>query len=204
MEHAQLAEFAATTSKNLMMETKFRMAAINSTQNYIMLAEASLKRDIESVSAKLDTERTDIKIMKDRNQTKFDSIDSMSATIIRLSQDIYEVQKTLESMESNLQQQKSNKSKTPPGNNVRQPDIVPPDIMDIDTITQLTTALSSTASKTKSKTVHFNEIADVKIIKCRPYSRMKTAKTNKQKSTIATLTGSVIALCNWDPGAELG
>ena len=85
-------------------------------------------------------------------------------------------------MESNLQQQKSNKSKTPPKNNVRQPNIVPPDIMDIDTVTSIfKTALLSTASKTKSKTVHFNEIADVKIIECRPYSRMKTAKTNKRK-----------------------
>ena len=91
-------------------------------------------------------------------------------------------------MESNLQRQKSNKSQTPPGNNVRQPDIVPPDIMDIDTVTQSTTAtgilktaLSATASKTKSKTVHFNEIADVKIIECRPYSWMKTAKTSKRK-----------------------
>ena len=60
--------------------------------------------------------------------------------------------------------------------------------MDIDTVTQLTTttgilktASLSTASKTKSKMVHFNEIADVKIIECRPYSRMKTAKTNKRK-----------------------
>ena len=105
----------------------------------------------------------------------------MSAGIIRLSQDICEVQKTLESTESNLQQQESNKSRIPPGTNVRQPDIVPPDIMDIDTVTQSTTASSSTTSKTKSKTVHFNEIADVKIIKCRPYSRLKTAKTNKQK-----------------------
>ena len=94
----------------------------------------------------------------------------------------------MESTESNLQRRESNKFQTPPGINVRQPDIVPPDIMDIDTVTQLTTATgilktasSATASKTKSKTVHFNEIADVKIIECRPYSRMKTAKTNKQK-----------------------
>ena len=62
------------------------MAAINSMQNYIMLAEDLLKRDIESVSAKLDTERTDIKIMKDRNQTKFNrmsaTMSAMSATII--------------------------------------------------------------------------------------------------------------------------
>ena len=85
-------------------------------------------------------------------------------------------------MESNLQRRKLNKSKTPPENNVRQPDIVPPDIMDIDTVTSnLKTGSSSTASKTKSKTVHFNEIADVKIIECRPYSRMKTARTNKRK-----------------------
>ena len=54
--------------------------------------------------------------------------------------------------------------------------------MDIDTVTQLTTttgilktASSATASKTTSKTVHFNEIADVKIIEYRPHSRMKTA-----------------------------
>ena len=56
MEHAQLAKFAATTSKNLMetsknlmMETNFRMTETNSTQNYIMLAEDLLKRDIKSV-----------------------------------------------------------------------------------------------------------------------------------------------------------
>ena len=91
-------------------------------------------------------------------------------------------------MESNLQQRKSKKSKTPPENNVRQPNIVPPDIMEIDTVTQSTTATGilktaspATASKTKSKTVHFNEIADVKIIECRPHSRMKTARTNKRK-----------------------
>ena len=85
-------------------------------------------------------------------------------------------------MESNLQQRNLNKSKTPPGNNVRHPNIVPLDIMDIDTVTSiLKTALSATASKTKSKTVHFNEITDVEIIECRPYSRMKTAKTNKRK-----------------------
>ena len=40
-------------------------------------------------------------------------------------------------MESNLQRRKLNKSKTPPENNVRQPDIVPPDIMDIDTVTSI-------------------------------------------------------------------
>ena len=55
-EHAQLAGFAATTNmnlmetnKNLMMESNFRVAAINSVQNYVMVAENSLKRDIESV-----------------------------------------------------------------------------------------------------------------------------------------------------------
>ena len=55
-EHAQLAGFAATTnknlmetSKNLMMESNFRVAAINSVQNYIMVAEDLLKRDIKSV-----------------------------------------------------------------------------------------------------------------------------------------------------------
>ena len=150
-----------------------------------MLVQDSFKHEIGYVSAKLDTKRTDIVIMKDRNQIKFDS---MSATNIRLSQDIIEVLKTLESMENNLQQQKSNKSKTPPKNNVRQPDIVPPDIMDIDTVTQLITATgilkiapSATTLKTRLKTVHFNAIADVKIIKYRSHSRMKTAKKNKRK-----------------------
>ena len=89
MEHAQLTKFAAKTSKNLMMETNFWMAETNSTRDYftsqigfvrdkIKLAQDSFKREIEYVSAKLDTERTDIKIMKDSNQTKFDSIDSTS------------------------------------------------------------------------------------------------------------------------------
>ena len=59
------------------------MAATNSTENYIRnkitLTEDSFKREIEYISAKLDTKRTDIEIMKDRNQTKFDS---MSANII--------------------------------------------------------------------------------------------------------------------------
>ena len=91
-------------------------------------------------------------------------------------------------MENKLQQQKSNKSKTPPKNNVRQPNIVPPDIMDINTVTNLTTAtsllktaLSATTSKTRSKTLQFNVIADVKTVECRLQSRTKTAKKNKQK-----------------------
>ena len=42
-----------------------------------------------------------------------------------------------------LQRQQLNKSKTPPKNTVRQPNTVPPDIMDIDTVTQLTTATST-------------------------------------------------------------
>ena len=155
-------------------------------QDEIKLARDSFTREIGYVS-------TDIKFLQDCDRTKSYRIDLIGAAVKRLSQDTYEVQKSLESMESNLQRQKSNKTKTPPKNNGRQPDIVPPDIMDtdimdIDTVTQLTTAtgilktaLSATASKTKSKTVHFNEIADVKIIECRPYSRMKTAKSNKRK-----------------------
>ena len=140
--------------------------------------EIKLVRD--SFTCEIGYVSTDIKLLKVCNQIKSDSINLMSAAITPLSQDIYEVQKTLESMESNLQRQKSNKTKTPPKNNVRQPDIVPPDIMDtdimdIDTVTQLTTATgilktdsSLTAPKTKSKTVHFNEIPNVKIIECRP------------------------------------
>ena len=158
MEHAQLAKFAATTNKNLMVETNFRILAINSTQNYIM---DSFNREIGYVRTRLDIE---MEYVNKRLDIARDYTGKTDTT------------------------RKSNKSKTPPKNNVRQPNIVPPDIMDIDTVTQLTTATgilktdsSSTASKTKSKTVHFNEIADVKIIECRPYSRMKTAKTNKRK-----------------------
>ena len=100
---------------------------------------------------------------------KYKPVNILSDAITRQSQDICEVQETLESMESNLQQRKSNKLRTPPKNNVRHPNIVPPDIMDIDTVTSiLKTALSSTASKTKSKMVHSNKIADVKIIKYTP------------------------------------
>ena len=55
-------------------------------------------------------------------------------------------------MQAKLQQRKLNKSKTPPKNNVRQLDIVPPDIMDIDTVTSiLKTASSTVALKTKYK-----------------------------------------------------
>ena len=97
--------------KNLMMEINFWMAETNSTRDYftsqigfvrdkIKLAQDSFKREIEYMSAKLDTKRTDIKIMKDRNHTKFDSMSdtmsAMSATIIWLSQDINEVLKNLE------------------------------------------------------------------------------------------------------------
>ena len=38
-EHAQLVKYANTTSKNLMMESNFRVAAVNTVQNYILLAE---------------------------------------------------------------------------------------------------------------------------------------------------------------------
>ena len=76
--------------------------------------------------------------------------------------------------------------------------------MDIDTVTKLTTAtsilktaLSATVSKTRSKMVQFNAIADVKIIECRLQSWTKTAKKNKQKLKIATTTSLVIVLCNW-------
>ena len=83
MEHAQLAMFVETMMKSLMMETNIWMAATNYMENYvrnkIMLAQDSFKREIGYVSAKLDTKRTDIKIMKDCNQIKFNS---MGTTII--------------------------------------------------------------------------------------------------------------------------
>ena len=97
MEHAQLAKFEETTRKTLMMEINFQMAATNSTRVYftsqigfvrnkIKLAQDSFKCEIEYVSAKLDTKRTDIKIMKDCNQKKIDrmsaTMSAMSATII--------------------------------------------------------------------------------------------------------------------------
>ena len=79
MEHAQLAKFAAATtnknlmetSKNLMMESNFRVAALNSMQNYILLAEVSIRRDIESVmktakTSKRKLDNTDINKFGDR------------------------------------------------------------------------------------------------------------------------------------------
>ena len=183
LEHTQLAEFEEGARKNLMIETNFWMLATTTTDNYLTrqigIVSNSFKHEIEYVNAKLDTERTDIKIMKDRNQKK---IDSMSATIIRLSQDINDVLKTLESTENKLQRQQIHQSKSPPKNNVRQPNILPPDIMDIDAVTSiLKTALSATASKTSSKTVYSNAITDVKTIEYRLHSRTKTAKKNKLK-----------------------
>ena len=62
--------------------------------------------------------------------------------------------------------------------------------MDIDTVTQSTTvtsilkkALSTTASKTRSKTVKFSTMlkVDEQEINCSQILRMKTAKMNKQK-----------------------
>ena len=57
-----------------------------------------------------------------------------------------------------------------------------------NTVTQSTTVTSilkkaslTTASKTRSKTVQFNVITDVKIIECRLQSQTKTAKKNKRK-----------------------
>ena len=65
--------------------------------------------------------------------------------------------------------------------------------MDIDTVTQLTTATSilktallATRSKIRSKTVHFNAIVDVKEIECNSKSQMKTAKTNTANTEIST------------------
>ena len=73
-------------------------------------------------------------------------------TIARNSQDIYDVQETLESMETNLQRRNPNKSKTPPGTNVRQPDIVPLDIMD--------TMKTATTSKRKLDNTDINKFGD--------------------------------------------
>ena len=97
-------------------------------------------------------------------------------------------QKAIKSVEDKLRRRQSNKSKTPPKNTVRQPNIVPLDIMDINTVTQSTTltsilkkASSTTASKTRSKTVQFSAIVDVQEIECNSKLKMKTAKMNKQK-----------------------
>ena len=76
----------------------------------------------------------------------------LSDAITRNSQDINNVQETLESMETNLQRQNSNKSKTPPGTNVRQPDIVPLDIMD--------TMKTATTSKRKLDNTDINKFGD--------------------------------------------
>ena len=77
--------------------------------------------------------------------------------------------------DTQLRQRQSNNTKIPPKNPVRQLNIVPPDIMDIDTVTQLTTAMSilktallATTSKTRTKKVHFNAIVDVKEIEYIP------------------------------------
>ena len=88
MEHAQLAKFAATTNKNLMLETNFRIFAINSMQNYIM---DSFKREIGYVSTRLDNE---IGYVNKRLDTARDYTGKTDTT------------------------RKSNKSKTPPENNV--------------------------------------------------------------------------------------
>ena len=77
-EHAQLVEYAnttsknlMTTSKNLMMESNHRVAAVNNVQNYILSAEASIRRDIESVmktakTSKQKLDNTDINKFGDR------------------------------------------------------------------------------------------------------------------------------------------
>jgi len=61
MEHAQLAEFAETTRKNLLIETNFRMLATTTTDNYITrqigIVNDSFKREIEYVNKRLDTAR---------------------------------------------------------------------------------------------------------------------------------------------------
>ena len=103
MEHAQLAKFAATTNKNLMVETNFRILAINSTQNYII---NSFNHEIEHVSTRLDNEIGYVNLRLDIARDYTDKTDTT---------------------------RNSNKSKTPPGNNVRQPDIVPPDILEMKT-----------------------------------------------------------------------
>ena len=74
-------------------------------------------------------------------------------------------------MEDKLRQEQSHKLKPSPKNDDQQPNIIPPDIMNIDTVTQLITTtcilktvLLATAPKTRSKMVHFNTIVDVKEI----------------------------------------
>ena len=123
-------------------------------------------------------------------QTDLDSLREFTQnTVIKLAQGIDATHtKTMKSMEDKLQQQQSHKSKPTPKDAVRQSDIVPPDIKDIDIVTQLTTATSilktallATASKTGSKTIHFNATVDFKEIECNSKSRMKTAKTNTHK-----------------------
>ena len=82
-----------------------------------------------------------------------------------LAKHIDATQRTMQVMADKLGMQRSHKSKPTPKNAVRQPNIVPQDITDIDTVTQLTTvtsilkiASSATALKIRQKTVHFNAI----------------------------------------------
>ena len=80
--------------------TKSIQSGIQQAHKDMKLARDYFKHEIGYVSAKLDTKRdattsnqTDINIMRDRNQTKFDN---MSTTIIQLAQGINTVLKTLE------------------------------------------------------------------------------------------------------------
>ena len=74
-----------------------------------------------------------------------------------------------------------------------------------DTVRQSTTttsilkkALSTTTSKTRSKTVKFNSTlkVDEQEIECNPILRMKTAKMNKQKIDNSDKTNLSIVFCN--------
>ena len=141
-----------------------------------------MKREIGYVWANIDKEN-------DYLQTDIDKFREFTGTIVtKLAHGIDATWETMKSLEDKLWQQQIHQLKPPPKNNHQQPDIVPPDIMDIDTVTEsttatciLTTALSTTASKTRSKMVQFNAIVDVNEIDCNSKLRMKTAKTNKQK-----------------------
>ena len=179
MEHVQLAKYAATTMKSLMTEINNRIGAISNMNDYFTSKIGYVQDEI-----KLDRDyfTCEIGYVSKRLDTAKDYNGKTDTTIIQLAQIMDATQKPIESVKDKLQLQQLHQSKSPPKNNVRQPDIVPPDIMNIDTVTSIIkVTLSSTVLKTKSKTVHFNEIADVKIIKCRPYSQMTTAKKNKRK-----------------------
>ena len=98
------------------------------------------------------------------------------------------------SVKEKLRQLQSNQLKPQPKNVDQQPNIVPPDIMYINTVNKTTTATSiskitltttTVLKQTRSKTIHFNETFDIREIEYRSKTRMNTAKPNTTNIVIS-------------------